>query len=203
MIDTLQGKVISVTSDAITLDVSGFGVKVFSTGSLIRTVTIGDDLFCYTYLQVSAAGIAMFGFFSERERDLFQELVQVKTVGGKLAMTVLRHLDVEDVLKAITLGNTAALSVPGLGAKRTERICFELKTKIAKKFPDINISDNVTFNQSGFSLDKFVMDALTGLGFTLSESMRAVSLSKAADEDEIDWTEEKLLKASLSVLQRK
>ncbi len=202
MIETLQGKVISVTNDAIILDVAGFGIKVLATGSLIRSVTIGDDLFCYTYFQVSAAGVSMFGFFSERERDLFEELVKVKTVGGKLAITILRHLDAEDILKAITLGNTTILSIPGLGTKRTERICFELKPKIAKKFPDIDLSGNTGVAQSNFSLDKFVMDALTGLGFTLSESMRAVSLAKAASENDIDWTEEKLLKASLSILQR-
>ncbi len=202
MIETLQGKVLFIEGDGIVLDVSGFGIKVFSTASLLRTISVGDDLFCYTFLQVSAAGISIFGFLTERERDLFLELVKVKTVGGKLAITILQYLDAEDILKAITLGNTTVLSVPGLGAKRIERICFELKPKIAKKFPDINLNDSSGINQTAFTLDKIVLDALTGLGFSIRESMKAISLSKSAYEDKSMLTEENLLKATLSILQR-
>lgn len=202
MIETLQGKILFIEGDGVVLDVSGFGIKVLSTASLLRTVSIGDDVFCYTFLQVSAAGISIFGFLTERERDLFLELVKVKTVGGRLAITILQYLDAEDILKAITLGNTTALSVPGLGAKRVERICFELKPKISKKFPDINLNDSSGMNQTEFTLDKVVLDALTGLGFSVTESMKAISLSKSSYEDKNALTEEKLLKATLSILQR-
>lgn len=202
MIETLQGKILFIEGDGVVLDVSGFGIKVLSTASLLRTVSIGDDVFCYTFLQVSAAGISIFGFLTERERDLFLELVKVKTVGGRLAITILQYLDAEDILKAITLGNTTALSVPGLGAKRVERICFELKPKISKKFPDINLNDSSGMNQTEFTLDKVVLDALTGLGFSVTESMKAISLSKSSYEDKSALTEEKLLKATLSILQR-
>ena len=75
MIETLQGKVLFIEGDGIVLDVSGFGIKVFSTASLLRTISVGDDLFCYTFLQVSAAGISIFGFLTERERDLFLDLI--------------------------------------------------------------------------------------------------------------------------------
>lgn len=204
MIEALQGKVISIVDDGLILDVSGFGVKVQTTASLIRSVSSGDELFCYTYLQVSSMGISMFGFLSERERDLFLELVKVKTVGGKLAITILQHLDAEDILRAISLGDTSALTVPGLGAKRVERICFELKPKIEKKFPEIEaINKENNIKQTVFSVEKAVLEALTGLGFTMSESMKAISLTKSIKEENRDISEEELLKDSLSLLQRK
>ena len=200
MISSLRGTVISKNSDAIILDVSGFGVEVFSTKSLLTQAVVGEELFCYTYKQISDAGAAMFGFTTEREKILFLELLQVKTVGGKLAITLLRHLDSEQVLQAISSGSMAILSVPGLGAKRAERICFELKNKIAKKFSDVpSLGDSAGIP----SFDAFVMDALTGLGFTQSESLRALAVSKASADSEITWTEESLLKASLSILQRR
>lgn len=200
MISSLRGTVISKNGDAVILDVSGFGVEVFSTKSLLTQAVVGEELFCCTYMQISDAGAAMFGFTSEREKTLFLELLQVKTVGGKLAITLLRHLDTEQVLQAISSGSTATLSVPGLGAKRAERICFELKTKIAKKFTDV---PNLAESGGTLSFDAFVMDALTGLGFTQSEAIRALAVSKASADSEIPWTEESLLKASLSILQRR
>ena len=200
MINSLHGKVISVTDEYIVLDVSGFGIEIYATGSLLTAAIIGDELFCYAYLQVSDAGISMFGFSSEREKAFFMELLQVKTVGGKLAITLLRHLDTEQALHAIASGSSAMLSVPGLGAKRAERICFELKNKIAKKFPDMDVAGG---DANSRSLDRFVMDALTGLGFTQSEAIRAIAVAKAGNNSDMPQTEESMLKAALSILQRR
>lgn len=201
MINSLRGIVLSIGEDCIVLDVAGFGLEVFITRSLLEHAVIDEELVCYAYLQISDAGLSMFGFSSELERTLFLELLQVKTVGGKLAITLLRHLDAEQVLMAIMSGSAAMLSVPGLGAKRAERICFELKNKIEKKFS--GMLDSGTAVSFGAPLDSFVMEALTGLGFSQGESARAISLSKADSETDTAWTEESLLKASLSILQRR
>lgn len=198
MINSLRGKVISTNEEGIILDVSGFGIEVLATRSLISHAAAGDELSCFAYMQVNDAGMYMFGFSSERERMLFLELVQVKTIGGKLAMNILRRLDAEQVLQAIVAGSPAMLTVPGLGAKRAERICFELKNKIAKKFADIGPA-----SASGeTSFDSSVMDALMGLGFSQSESARAISLAQGESEPDSAWTEETLLKQSLRILQK-
>ena len=199
MINSLRGKVISFGEDSIVLDVAGFGIEVFATRSLFTHAVAGEELTCYAHMQISDAGVSMFGFSSEREKSLFLELLQVKTVGGKLAINLLRRLDAEQVLSAITAGNTSALSVPGVGAKRAERICFELKNKIARKFADI--AADGSGGAAASSRDSFVMDALTGLGFSQSESLRAISTARAQGDDDA-WTEETLLKAALGVLQR-
>lgn len=200
MINSLRGRVLAVYTDTITLDVSGFGLEVYVSRSLLGQAAVGEELSCLAYLQISDAGLSLFGFSTERERILFLELLQVKTVGGKLAITLLRQLDAEQILQAIISSSPAMLTVPGLGAKRAERICFELKNKIAKKFADI---DAGAASSSDSSFDAFVMDALIGLGFSQSEAARAVALSKSNGEPDAAWTEESLLKASLSVLQRR
>jgi len=199
MISSLRGKVISSDEGSIIIDVAGFGVEVLATKSLIMHAVAGEELTCFAYMQISDAGVTMFGFSTKREKELFLELVQVKTVGGKLAISVLRYLNTEDILHAIAAGTPSMLTVPGLGAKRAERICFELKNKIAKKFPDID-EDNISFTATSF--DASVMDALIGLGFTQSESARAISISKGSAPDN-EWNEETLLKASLGILQRR
>ena len=111
MINTLRGKVLSIGEESITLEVAGFGLEVFATRSLMSQAELSEELFCYAYMQISDAGVSLFGFSDERERLLFFELLQVKTVGGKLAVTLLRHLDTDQILKAIASGSSAMLTV--------------------------------------------------------------------------------------------
>ena len=197
MIDSLQGVVLSVYDDSMVVNVSGFGIKVYPTASLLAKYTEGDEIFLLTHMQISEAGISMFAFSTERERDLFLELLQVKTVGGKLAISLLKHLSDDQILRAIINENTSVLSVPGVGAKRAERICFELKKKIEKKFPDISGTAEL---ETGIVSDRFVLDALRSLGFTMSEALKAISVTKK-NNPEIN-NEEDLLKVSLSYLQK-
>jgi len=201
MINSLCGKVLLVGEDSIVLDVAGFGIEVYASRSLFDRSVVGEEMTCYAHLQISDAGLSMFGFATELERDLFLELLQVKTVGGKLAIALLRHLDAEQVLNAITSGNASMLAVPGLGVKRAQRICFELKNRVEKKFHDL--SKNGSAVPFGGTFDSFVLEALMGLGFSHGESARAISLSRAECDADVAWTEESLLKASLGVLQRR
>ena len=200
MISSLRGKVLSVTDDSIILDVSGFGIQVYVSKALITNAVAGEELSCSAYMQISDAGVSMFGFADETEKELFLELVQVKTVGGKLAITVLRHNNLNDIIQAITSASPQLLSAPGLGAKRAERICFELKNKIAKKFPQAG-GTSVSFSAGSF--DSSVVDALVGLGFSQSEAARAVALSKGTADPDKEWTESDLLRSSLGLLQRR
>ena len=67
MINSLRGKVLSTSEESITLEVSGFGLEVFSSRSLMSQASLSEELFCFAYMQVSDAGISLFGFSDERE----------------------------------------------------------------------------------------------------------------------------------------
>jgi Holliday junction DNA helicase RuvA len=200
MIRSLSGTVLSIVEDVICLDVSGFGIDVYATGSLISSAAAGERLQCPAYLQISDAGMAMFGFSDETERALFLEITQVKTMGGKLSIALLRHLDAFAIISAIMSSDTSRLSVPGLGAKRAERICFELRSKIEKKFA--SLAAGAAPAHIGGSVDGEVIGGLAGLGFSQSEAARAVSLCRS-DGGERAWTEEDLLMSALGRLQRR
>jgi Holliday junction DNA helicase RuvA len=180
------------------LDVSGFGLEVFASGSLLSSARPGEFLSCSAYLQVSDAGMALFGFSDERERSLFLELTQVKTMGGKLSISLLRHLGVSAILDAIIAGDSFRLAVPGLGPKRAERICFELKSKVEKKFGAL--ADISSSSERG-GIDAVVTSGLVGLGFSQSEALHVLS-SCRAESPEREWTEDELLMSALAKLQR-
>jgi Holliday junction DNA helicase RuvA len=200
MIRSLSGTAVSIDDEIITLDVSGFGLEVFASGSLLSRAVAGEFLSCAAYLQVTDSGMNLFGFSDERERALFLEITQVKTMGGKLSIALLRHLDAETIVQAILAEDSSRLAVPGLGPKRAERICFELKSKAEKKFSAMFGAPVYTAGGKG-SLDSGVVAGLVGLGFSQSESARAVSLSKS-ESPEREWTEEELMMSALTKLQR-
>ncbi|MDO4987460.1 MAG: Holliday junction branch migration protein RuvA [Synergistes sp.] len=199
MITFLRGTVTDINNETIVIDVSGFGIELYPTKSLMTSVAIDSEMKCLTYMQISDANVAMFGFSSDVERRFFMELLQVKTIGGKMAISLMRNLDLPAIVNAIKIGNVQTLSVPGLGAKRAERICFELKQKIDKKFADLPVVQT----DASSAFDSFVADALIGLGFTHGEAARSIAAAKAQADDDVVWTEETLLKASLGILQRK
>ncbi|MDR1481807.1 MAG: Holliday junction branch migration protein RuvA [Synergistaceae bacterium] len=199
MIRSLSGRVISIEDDVICLDVSGFGLEVFGSGALMAQANAGDLMTCAAYLQASDSGMTLFGFADETERALFLEITRVKTMGGKLSIALLRHLGADEIISAILTGDSARLAVPGLGPKRAERVCFELRSKMEKKFAFTKGVDVRLARRS--SVDSGVMDALAALGFTRSEAVSALSACKA-EAGERTWTEEELMKAALVRLQR-
>ena len=200
MIRSLSGTVISTDEESICVEVAGFGIELFATGSLLSSAVVGEPLRCLAYLQVSDSGMAMFGFSNETERALFLELTQVKTMGGKLSITLLRHLGAQDVISAIMSSDPSRLSVPGLGAKRAERICFELRSKIEKKFPSL-AEGGIPANTVG-SVDGEVIGGLMGLGFSQAEASRAVAFCRS-ESGEREWAEEDLMMSALGRLQRR
>jgi Holliday junction DNA helicase RuvA len=201
MIRSLSGTVLSVGEEIICLDVSGFGIEIFASGSLLSSACAGERLSCPAYLQISDAGITMFGFSDETERSLFLEITQVKTMGGKLSIALLRHLGSSDIVSAIMSSDASRLTAPGLGIKRAERICFEIRSKIEKKFAFL-VSGTTTRHHAAGTIDGEVIDGLMGLGFTQSEAARAVSLCRS-EGGSGDWSDEELMMSALGKLQRK
>ncbi|MDR0764808.1 MAG: Holliday junction branch migration protein RuvA [Synergistaceae bacterium] len=200
MIRSLRGTVLSVGDEMICLDVAGFGLEVYASGSLLARAAADEDLECLAWLQVSDAGMSMFGFSDESERALFLEITQVKTMGGKLSITLLRHLGAGAIVSAIMASDASRLAVPGLGPKRAERICFELRPKIEKKFAHI-ASGGTEIKLSG-SVDGEVISGLVGLGFSHGEAARAVSLCRS-EGGEREWGDEDLMMSALARLRRR
>ena len=116
-------------------------------------------------------------------------------------MALLRHLSAESIIKAIMMQDAGSLSVPGVGIKRAERICFELKAKVEKKYSEY-LSEEIAPIAAKTSLDLLVQDGLMGLGFTQMEASRVITLCKRESQTE-SWTEESLMKAALTQLQKK
>lgn len=133
MIATLTGKILFKNFDRAVVDVGGVGYEVFlSTDGVVRLPERGGDVFLHIHTNVREDAITLFGFLEEQEKELFLVLRTVSGIGPKLALAILSGLRVSDICQAIVAGDIKRLvTLPGVGKRTAERICVELKEKVA------------------------------------------------------------------------
>ncbi len=183
MISYLRGKVLTTTAETAILDVNGVGYEAYCSGGAFKTLTVGAVAELYTYLQVKEDGITLFGFASPKEKELFLKLITVSGVGPKLGISILAALSADDFAMAIATADVKRLSaVKGLGKKTAEKIVLELHGKISAAEVLGASGDELTAAEPSApkltAQDEEAISALTGLGFTRTESVQAVKKAK-------------------------
>ncbi|HPI97476.1 MAG TPA: Holliday junction branch migration protein RuvA [Synergistales bacterium] len=199
MLRTLEGKVLLVNNEYVVLDVNGMGFEIYCSGSALRICSSSDMATLVTFLQVSENGLALYGFSDEEERDIFLKLTSIKGIGGKLALTVLRHLSPEEIVaSAYNSDINAFAAVPGIGKKTAERICFEMKRHFENQVPDRLL--NVSTRSRGL-VRATVSEALRSLGFPNQKVNIALDrLHKRDSKVFSSMDESQMLKATLKEL---
>ena len=177
MIASLHGTLESLGSNWAIINVNGIGLQVYMPTSTLSTLgTIGREAHLHTHLILREDSIALYGFVSAEELELFQILLGVSGIGPKLALAMLSAMSVEQASMAIAAGSVDLLkTVPGIGKKMAERLILELKDKIGAGWLTTPATQLAQGNAE-------VIAALTSLGYSVSEASRAVaSLSSSPD----------------------
>ena len=185
MIGYLRGKVAYLSPDYVLLDVNGVGYEVICSGaafSRLSGVKGSEEGEVYTYLQVKEDGVSLYGFADPKEKALFLRLTSVQGVGAKMAIGVLSALRPEELMHAIGTADVKRLcAAKGLGKKTAERIVLELHGKISVDELIEGANEPTPSKREKISReDEDAVSALTGLGFTRQESVRAVERAKEA-----------------------
>jgi holliday junction DNA helicase RuvA len=133
MIAAVRGEVMVRRPDHVVIDANGVGYRLaVSTETLKSVPAAGSDTFLHTDLIVREDVLALYGFASEDERDLFRMLITVGGVGPKVAIATLSGGSSRELLRAIAAGDTKRFqAVPGIGKRTAERIVVELRDKVA------------------------------------------------------------------------
>ena len=178
MIGYLKGKILSRTPETALIETaSGVGFEVLVSGSAFSALSGKKEGELYTYMQVKEDGVALFGFSSTEEKQMFLKLTSVSGVGPKLGIAVLSGLTVGDVAAAIATGDVKRLSsVKGMGKKTAERIIVDLREKVALSASAQTESGSVAATPLVGDEDSIV--ALMTLGFTRAESVKAISRAR-------------------------
>ena len=162
MLDFVRGDVESVSEDAAVISLGGVGVRVqMPTGDLARMT---GSVTVHTVLQIREEEVHLYGFATERTRDLFRMLTTVGGVGPKVALAILSFHSPDALERAISTGDEAALAlVSGVGKKTAGRIVLELKDKLGV------IAEAVAITQGKGSPLADVREGLKGLGYSVQE----------------------------------
>lgn len=132
MISYIKGKLEAKNIDSVIIDVGGIGYKInMSTNSMDRLGETGAEAKVYTYMRVREDDISLFGFCTNEELKMFEQLLGVSGVGAKSALSILANISPSSFALAIITGDINTLKgLPGIGAKSAQRMILELKDKM-------------------------------------------------------------------------
>ena len=161
------------------VDVNGVGYELhisLHTYSSIQPLEKGQ---LHTYLQIKEDSHTLFGFFTIQEKELFIQLISVSGVGAATARMMLSSVKPEEIVRAISQGNTGLLeSIKGIGKKSAERIVLELKDKMSRSHYHLNISPLINN-----TLEQDALNALMALGIARPISESAIKRVLKADPE--------------------
>lgn len=178
MIAFVRGLLEEVEEQSVVIDCQGLGYRVnVSPATISRLPSRGSEVKLFTYLQAKEDGVSLHGFLTREEVRLFTLLISVSGIGPKVATAILATLNPSQIILAIVADDAAAFSkAPGVGKKTAQRISLELRDKI-KSFGTRSDDDGwqpSTTEPASSSEKQEAMDALQALGYTRSESLKAV-----------------------------
>jgi Holliday junction DNA helicase RuvA len=177
MIALLRGTLVEKHPNQVILDVGGVGYDVIvpiSTFSKLPEAGAEARLRIHTHVREDM--LALYGFLSQDEKNLFEKLIGVSNIGPGLAIKVLSGMDAADLLTAIRRGEIERLvRIPGVGKKTAERIILELRDKL----PAPAGEDRAPAPPALSELDDDVLSALLNLGCTRPAAEAAVRKARA------------------------
>ena len=183
MIAHVTGTVTGREGDILVVDVNGVGYEVTATFTALSRSEPGSTVTVPTYLHVREDVMQLFGFASEAERRIFRLLLNVNGVGPKLALAIVSAQDPERIESAVLLGDVALLSsVSGVGKKTAERICLDLKDKIAGA--GATTAGGVA-PAAASDPHREARDGLVALGYSVIDAEAALQGSDGSAEDRI------------------
>lgn len=164
MYSYIIGVFTEVHENYIVLENNKIGYKIFITDFFRDNVSAFDEYKVYTEFVEREDASILYGFSSQKERDLFNLLTDVTSIGPKYAMNILSTMTVDECKTAIITDDIKLLTqAPGVGKKTASRIILELKEKIEKDFVPSEKTVNKEVKKSSDS--EFAREALLQLGY--------------------------------------
>jgi Holliday junction DNA helicase RuvA len=132
MIGFLRGKIAAKHPPQLVLDVNGVGYELDAPMSTFYGLpAVGTEITLRTHLVVREDAHILFGFGTERERQMFRELLKVSNVGPKLALAILSGMSVDNFLRCVEAGDADSMvKIPGVGRKTADRLIVEMRDRV-------------------------------------------------------------------------
>ncbi|HAK54400.1 MAG: Holliday junction branch migration protein RuvA [Vicinamibacterales bacterium] len=184
MIAALAGRLTEKAPSRVVVDVQGVGYEVHVPLSTFYELgDPGTDVALRIHTHVREDALALFGFASAIELQLFEHLISVSGIGPRLALTALSGIEPPELVRAVRQADVARLTgIPGVGKKTAERMVVELKDRLpaAEGADDSSESTEVVESEN---LRGDVLSALLNLGYHRPLAESAIDAALRASDD--------------------
>lgn len=198
MIGRLRGTLAEKTPSRLLVDVGGVGYDVQVPLSTFYPLgEPGSEVVLRVHTHVREDAIALYGFATSLEHDLFERLIAINGVGPKLALAVLSGIEPAELIRAVRQQDVARLtSIPGVGKKTAERIGLEMKDRLPAA---VATTEAPAQTSAADQVRDDLLSALVNLGYHRPLAEKAIDKALAAGPD---GSFEQLLKTALKGLMR-
>lgn len=123
MISYIRGKVAKKGIDYLILDNNNIGYYINTSFSTLEKVSEKEEAAILTYMHIREDILALYGFLSSDEIELFKKLISVNGIGPRAGLSVLSTYNANTVKEIILMEDVARLSkVPGVGKKQQVKL---------------------------------------------------------------------------------
>lgn len=180
MIAHLSGAVLRAGADFVVLDVAGVGYMVsVSSGTRQMVPAPGGNLDLHIHTHVREDQLALYGFASVEELDLFEMLIQVDGVGPRVGLNILSAASIEVLKRAIMSEDAAPIRrASGVGPRTAQKVIIDLKPKLDAA-AEGEILPRAAAAAGDGAVPKAVETALRNLGFSTQEARVGI--------EAVDW----------------
>ena len=174
MIARLAGMLAEKAPGRVIVDVQGVGYDLqvpLSTFYVVGELGAAITLRVHTHVREDV--IALYGFATSLEQELFERLISISGIGPKLALSVISGIEPPDLVRAIKAQDVARLTaIPGVGKKTAERIGLELKDRMPQSLQAA--ADTLKPPAAEDQLRDDLLSALVNLGYQRVPAEKAI-----------------------------
>jgi Holliday junction DNA helicase RuvA len=183
MIAAVKGEVLVRRQDHVVIDAAGVGYRLTVSAETLKAVpATGREAFLHAELIARDDSLALYGFSSEEERELFRLLISVSGIGPKVAISALSGGSARELMRAIAAGDAKRFqAVPGIGKRTSERIIVELREKVAGTLEE---EVAVAIAESG-DARALARDGLVNLGYAPLEAEQLLDGIEGSEPQEL------------------
>lgn len=183
MIGALTGRIVDKQPERLVVDVQGVGYQLHVPLSTFYELgEPGSTVSLRVHTYVREETLALYGFATMLELQVFERLISISGVGPRLALAVLSGIEPPDLVQAVMQGDVTRLTrIPGVGKKTAERIGLELKDRLPAGLQEGADGDGETPPAADERGD--VVSALLNLGYhrTVAERAAQAAVESGAD----------------------
>lgn len=196
MIAYIKGELAETSESGIVVESGNIGYAIAVPVTVLEQMPpIGSTVKIYTYLYVREDILDLYGFLTREDLKIFKLLLTVSGIGPKGALGILSTITPDNLRFAILSGDAKTISkAPGIGSKTAQRLIIDLKDKMNLEDAfEAKYENQATPNVVSSSGKDEAVLALTALGYSQAEALRAVSASGVTE----DMSSDEVLKLAL------